>query len=71
MLKKETRYLAAWAKTVERIINITKREKKKRPKESLIMERFLNLRAHKPPRPPIPTRDVNNPRRFSQELHPD
>jgi hypothetical protein len=71
MLKKETRYLAAWAKTVERIINITKREKKKRPKESLIMERFLNLRAHKPPRPPIPIQNVNNPRRFSQELQPD
>lgn len=32
LLKKDTRFLAAWAKTVERIINITKREKKKTPK---------------------------------------
>jgi hypothetical protein len=71
MLKKETRDLAAWAKTVERIINITKREKKKHPKESLIMERFLNLRTHKPQRPPIPIQNVNNPRRFPQELQPD
>jgi hypothetical protein len=71
MIQKDTRSLATWANTVERIINITKREKKKRPKESLLMERFLNLRSQTPTRTPTPTIYVKHPKRFSQELHPD
>jgi hypothetical protein len=72
MLRKETKYLAAWAKTVERIINITKRERQKRPKESFIMERFLTLQPKiSKNKSHIQKVSIQHPRKFSQELKPD
>jgi hypothetical protein len=72
IMLRDTRYLEAWVRTVERIISITKRERKKRPPESLMMERFFNTsrsttstqKAH------ISTL-TDKPCRFTQELNPD
>jgi hypothetical protein len=73
ILRKDARFIETWTKAVERIISITKREQKKRPKESKIMERFFNMRitgntANKPHRRLLTTAD---PRKFIQELKPD
>jgi hypothetical protein len=71
MMLRDTRYLEAWVRTVERIINITKRERKKRPPESLIMEQYLNTtRNTSTQNAHIPT-PTAKPRRFPQELNPD
>jgi hypothetical protein len=59
-----------WLDGVERIIRITKREQKHRPKESAILERFLNIQLpqyqndHGNP-------EVENPRAYANEFSPD
>jgi hypothetical protein len=71
IMLRDTRYLEAWVRTVERIINITKRESKKPPPESLIMEQYLNTtRNTSTQKAHIPT-PTEKPRRFPQELNQD
>lgn len=62
--------LQIWLSIVERLIRINKREQRKRPKASAIMERFLGLRRNNMV---TQTHDGNthNPRAYSQELNPD
>jgi hypothetical protein len=68
LLGEETRHIESWLATVERLIRITKREQKQRPRNSIIMERFLNL--------PATTNTKRstakpNPRRYKQDIRPD
>jgi hypothetical protein len=68
IMQKDIRFLEAWTRAVEKIVTITKREQRRRPKESQIMERFLGIEDTQQLR----TRAENeHPRRFSQELNPD
>jgi hypothetical protein len=47
LLQKDARYIETWTKAEEQIISITKREQKKQPLESVIMESFLNMSTKK------------------------
>jgi hypothetical protein len=72
LMKREQRYLEAWVRTVERIIHITKRESRSRPKESRIMEQYFGI--VKPPTTQVDPHNrpsTDKPRRFTQELNPD
>jgi ribonuclease HI len=72
ILKKDARFIETWTKAVERIITITKREQKKRPKESIIMERFFNIRTISNTINAQPQRSAKvKLRKFIQELKPD
>jgi hypothetical protein len=74
VLKKDARFIESWTKAVERIISITKREQKKRPRESIIMERFINLgtAAQTSITGNMPAqRTTNKPSKFIQEMNPD
>jgi hypothetical protein len=73
MLRRDARFIESWTKAVERIIRITKREKQKRPKESKIMERFLNLNTknNKARSQNVRNSATRTPRKFIQELQPD
>jgi hypothetical protein len=73
MLKKDARFIDSWTKAVERLIVITKREKKKRPKESTIMERFFNMdtKIDKERKQAGRRLATETPRKFIQELKPD
>jgi hypothetical protein len=74
VLKKDARFIESWTKAVERIISITKREQKKRPRESIIMERFINLgtAAQTSITGNTPAqRTTNKPSKFIQEMNPD
>jgi hypothetical protein len=68
LIEKEIRFIDAWLTAVERLIRITKREKRQRPRNSIIMERFLNLNKQQP----IRTKPAKQkPRKYIQELQPD
>jgi hypothetical protein len=68
LLQQETRHIEAWLTTVERIIRITKREQKQRPRNSIIMEKFLNLKVMGNTKK---STVKHKPRRQKQDLHPD
>jgi hypothetical protein len=71
IMLQDTRYLEAWVRTVERIISITKRERKKRPPESLMMERFLKTPSTTSAQKAHTSTSTDKPRRFTHELNPD
>jgi ribonuclease HI len=68
LLGQELRHIKAWLTTVERLVRITKREQKQRPRNSIIMEKFLNIQVMNN------TKKItakHKPRRQKQDLHPD
>jgi hypothetical protein len=73
LLWKDARYIETWTKAVERIISITKREQKKRPIESVIMESFLNksTKNNTTKSKHASTTTGKNSRKYIQELNPD
>jgi hypothetical protein len=74
LLQKDARYIETWSKAgVEQIISITKREQKKRPRESFIMENFLHMNAkHDTTKSKhMPTITGENSRKYIQEMNPD
>jgi hypothetical protein len=70
-LDEDLKNIQTWLSIVERIIRITKREQRKRPKASIIMERFLGLRQDHHTPSHNHNRSTYNPRAYVQELHPD
>jgi hypothetical protein len=72
LMKSDPRHLEAWVRTVEQIIRITKRESKKRPPESKILEKYLNVSNSTTTQTTQQTSTTTTkPRRFTQELNPD
>jgi hypothetical protein len=71
LMKSDPRHLEAWVRTVEQIIRITKRENKKRPPESKILENYLNFSNNTTTQTTQQTNPTTKPRRFTQELNPD
>jgi hypothetical protein len=69
LLQKDPRHIKTWVNMVERLIRITKREQKRRPKGSIIMERFLQLAA--PQTNQSQQQQKQHPKKFCQELNPD
>lgn len=70
LLQKDVRQIEAWVRAVARIISITKREAKKRPRESVIMERFVSA-AHYPTHDQHQLGQIQHPSHYPQELKPD
>jgi hypothetical protein len=69
LLQKELRHIKTWVNMVERLIRITKREQKRRPKGSIIMDRFLRLTTTKTTqRQP---QQQQHPKKFRHQLKPD
>jgi hypothetical protein len=60
-----------WLQGASRIIKIAKREQRQRPKESAVMERFLNVSRDLEITQPRAALEIINPRAFPQELNPD
>jgi hypothetical protein len=55
---------------VERLLRISKREQKKWPKSSLIMEQFLGIREPEPQQDPA-LQPVQNHRALPHDMNPD
>jgi hypothetical protein len=55
---------------VERLLRISKREQRKRPKSSLFMEKFLGIRAPEPQQDPA-LQPAQNHRALPQDMNPD
>jgi hypothetical protein len=72
-LQKDAHYIETWTKAAERIISITKREQKKRPRESFIMENFLQMNTtHDTTKnKPKPNTTRENSRKYIQDMNPD
>jgi hypothetical protein len=68
VLQQDAKYLKTWLQLVEKIIRITKREKKNKPSESKIMESFLNYHEQSIT---IQRRQQRNPRSLAQDMNPD
>jgi hypothetical protein len=68
LLGQEVRHIDARLTAVERLIRITKREKRQCPRNSIIMERFLNMNNQQNSQP---TSANQKPRKYIQELKPD
>jgi hypothetical protein len=68
VLGQEAKNIDAWLTAVERLIRITKREQRQRPKNSIIMERFLNMNRQQSSKP---TSANQKPQKYIQELKPD
>jgi hypothetical protein len=68
LLQQDHKFLDSWAKIVERLIRITRREQKARPADSMIMERFLNINTT---RPAGRLRQHLYPRHFPSDMNPD
>jgi hypothetical protein len=69
-LQEDAQHLRVWLDMVERLIRISKREQKKRPKSSLIMEQFLGIRAPEPQQNPA-LQPVQNHRALPHDMNPD
>jgi hypothetical protein len=69
-LQQDPNHLNPWLLMTERLIRIAKREKKKRPKESLIMHRYfgINDTQHQDTTHNAP---ILKPQAYPQELNPD
>jgi hypothetical protein len=63
----DIKHIQAWLQNVERLIRITKRERRQRPKNSSIMERFLGIQSQLP----VQSHEHEKPQAYSQELNPD
>jgi hypothetical protein len=70
-LQEDPNIVSNWLQGASRLIKIAKREQRKRPKESAIMERFLNVSRDLENIQPSPVLAIINPRAFPQELNPD
>jgi hypothetical protein len=69
-LQEDPSQLKTWLLMMERLIRIEKREQKKRPKESMLMHRFLGLNTtHQ--QEDIQQAHIRHPRAYQQELNPD
>jgi hypothetical protein len=68
LLREGTRYVRAWIKLCERIISVYKKEAKERPKESRILESFIQW---KPRQNPTRTKTKKQTPHQKQDLHPD
>jgi hypothetical protein len=71
IMQRDPQYLEAWVRTVEQVIRITKQESKKRPQESKIMEKYLNIPNSTTTQTTQLITSTTKPRRFTQELNPD
>jgi hypothetical protein len=69
-LQEDHKQAQNWLQGIERLIKISKREQLKRPRESIIMERFIKAKTLGN-EPDHTQHAVENPRAFSQELNPD
>jgi hypothetical protein len=69
-LQEETQHLKAWLQMVERLLRISKREQRKRPNSSRIMETFLGIRAPDPQHNPV-LHPAENHRALPQDMNPD
>jgi hypothetical protein len=70
-LNEDPNTLQVWLSLIERLIRINKREQRKKPKASIIMERFLGLRSNNTMTEQFHDGNTQNPRAYSQELNPD
>jgi uncharacterized protein (UPF0335 family) len=68
LLREGTRYVRAWIKLCERIIRVHKKEAKERPRESRILELFIQW---KPRQNPTRTKTKKQTPHQKQDLHPD
>jgi hypothetical protein len=66
-LNEDPKHIQAWLHNVERLIRITKRERRQRPKNSSIMERYLGIQSSNRSR----SHENDKPQAYSQELNPD
>jgi hypothetical protein len=67
-LMEDAKRTTNWLQGVERLIKITRRELKKRPRESIILERFLKVKNNTQEQG---NHEAEDPRAYAQELHPD
>jgi hypothetical protein len=70
-LQEELGHLQTWLQMVERLLRISKREIRKRPRSSVIMERFLGIAPNTTSTNPLQLEPSLNPRAYPQDLHPD
>jgi hypothetical protein len=70
-LQEDPTKLSNWLQGASRLIKIAKREQRQRPKESAILERFLNVARNLVNNTPREDLEIINPRAFPQELNPD
>jgi hypothetical protein len=70
-LQEEPEKLRNWLQGVSRLIKIARREQVQRPKESTIMERFLNITHQSETYTRRENIAIMNPQAFQQELNPD
>jgi hypothetical protein len=70
-LQEDPTIVSNWLQGASRIIKIAKREQRQRPKESAVMERFLNVSRDLEITQPRAALEIINPRAFPQELNPD
>jgi hypothetical protein len=69
-LQEETQHLKVWLQMVERLLRIYKREQRKRPNSSRIMEMFLGIWATEPQHNPA-LHPAENHRALPQDMNPD
>jgi hypothetical protein len=69
-LQEETQHLKIWLQMVERLLRISKREQRRRPNSSRIMETFLGIRAPEPQHNPA-LHPAENHRALPQDMNPD
>jgi hypothetical protein len=67
-LTEDAKHTINWLQGAERLIKITRRELKKRPRESIILERFLKVKNNTQEQG---NREAEEPRAYVQELNPD
>jgi hypothetical protein len=69
-LQEEPNHLCNWLMMTERLLRIAKREKKKRPRSSMIMHRFLGLPQENNQATARNTLRIN-PKAYPQDMNPD
>jgi hypothetical protein len=69
-LQEETQHLKVWLQMVERLLRIYKREQRKRPNSSRIMEMFLGIWATEPQHNPA-LHPAENHRALPQDMNPN
>jgi hypothetical protein len=67
-LQQDAQRAVNWLQGAEQLIKITRREQKRRPQESIILENFLLMSN---PQINGDTRATDHPQAFAQELNPD
>jgi hypothetical protein len=67
-LQEDAKRAVSWLQGIERLIKISRREQKQRPKESIILENFLKGKIIQIERP---NQATAKPQAFIHELNPD